>query len=185
MLLLQIRDSISVKERLDVDDNPPTTLEWALRGFQFFFSPIDGASSARYSSSAFRDDQDVDILGDVFTDLTKGTVVRPESFFTTAIFENSATVALLPPPDWPKEDNPLENKKMVGEPRDVSMTWYLTRAEIQALIERSPAIRSPARNGRTPSNGAPSSTTSATKSSKSLQARTRTSPALQPTRRRR
>ena len=97
----QIRDSISVKERLDVAEAPVSFWETASRGFQFFTSPIDGVSSARSSSSSFRNDREVEFLGDVFENLTRDKVKEPKRFFSTVIFENSASVTLNPPPEWP------------------------------------------------------------------------------------
>ena len=101
VLLLQVRDSVSVKERLDVDDAKPTLWQAATRGFQFFTSPIDGFGAARTSSSSFRNDHDVEFLGDVFEGSTRGHVAEPQRFFTTVVFENSASVTLNAPLDWP------------------------------------------------------------------------------------
>lgn len=134
VLLVQIRDSVSVKERLDVDDDPPGWAEWLGRGFQFLTSPIDGFSAARVSSSSFRNDQDVETLSDLFTGLMAGKVKDPARFFTTVIFENSASVTLTPEPAWPDVDAPPTGDGAA----DVAMTWYLTRREIAGIKSAIP-----------------------------------------------
>jgi hypothetical protein len=146
VLLVQIRDSVSVKERLDIDDTRPTGWQTLLRGFQFLTSPLDGAGAARTSSSSFRNDQDVEFLGDVFEGLTHGKVTEPERFFATAVFENSASVTINAPEDWPgtRRTEPDENDSEGA--RDVSMTWYLTRDErrsIRSAIPSDPVKSSP------------------------------------------
>lgn len=141
VLLVQIRDSISVKERLDVAEAPVSFWETASRGFQFLTSPIDGVSSARSSSSSFRNDREVELLGDAFENLTRDGVKEPKRFFSTVIFENSASVTLNPPPEWP--DKP--EAASAGVPpqdeagTDVSMSWYLTRAERRSIRSALPA----------------------------------------------
>ena len=62
VLLVQIRDSSSVLDRLDVDDRRTWHLESASRGFQFITSPIDAVAKARYTTASFRNDADVAAL---------------------------------------------------------------------------------------------------------------------------
>ncbi|MGP0064320.1 MAG: patatin-like phospholipase family protein [Isosphaeraceae bacterium] len=138
VLLLQVRDSVSVKERLDVDDAKPTLWQAATRGFQFFTSPIDGFGAARTSSSSFRNDHDVEFLGDVFEGSTRGHVAEPQRFFTTVVFENSASVTLNAPLDWPDPQR-LKGDDDGDGARDVSMTWYLTRDELRSIRAAIPA----------------------------------------------
>ena len=126
---------------LDVAEAPVSFWETASRGFQFFTSPIDGVSSARSSSSSFRNDREVEFLGDVFENLTRDKVKEPKRFFSTVIFENSASVTLNPPPEWP--DKP--EAASAGVPpqhdagTDVSMSWYLTRAERRSIRSALPS----------------------------------------------
>jgi hypothetical protein len=143
VVLIQIRDSISQKERLEVADAPSGILAWLRRGFQFFTSPIDGAGSARYASTIFRNDQDVWELSNLFdlseplhTDLSqRNRRTLDRAFFTTIAFENSADVTLGgPAPDsWPG-DQPID-----GGSGDVAMNWYLSDAEKAGLIGAIPA----------------------------------------------
>ena len=147
VLLLQIRDAVSVEERLDVDDTPPSWWDRATRGFEFLTSPIDGALAARSSSSSFRNDKDVQFLSDLFAARMAGKVARPRQFFTTAAFENSATVTLHdePPGSWPGDD--LERAGPKPGPGDVgtevAMSWHLTAAEIRAMRRAIPADPAP------------------------------------------
>ena len=118
VVLIQIRDSQSRRARLDFPDEAPqrslledpfkglVTLRWsnALSGFQFFFSPLDAALMARTTTSMFRNDQAVAALSERFRfDLDD----RNSSFFTTAIFENSAKVRPLATnkENWPGLDD--------------------------------------------------------------------------------
>ena len=59
VLLVQIRDCSSVRDRLHIDDSTPGILERASRGFQFLTSPLDAVARARYSTASFRNDADV------------------------------------------------------------------------------------------------------------------------------
>ena len=105
VVLVQIRDAVSQKARLEVADPPTGLLATLGRGFQFFSSPLDGAKQARYTVSAFTNDQEVQSLSDLFTERflrdrlqvaadTASTAQREEarSFFTTTVFENSAVI---------------------------------------------------------------------------------------------
>jgi hypothetical protein len=132
VLLLQIRASVSVRDRLGVDDSPESWWSWATRGFQFLSSPIDGVMAARYHSSSFRNNKDVAFLSRWFADWMRHRygADHPGPFFTTVVFENSATVPLrgqeVPDP-WSRSGTPL------GGAQEVPLTWYLTQAEIRAI----------------------------------------------------
>ena len=151
VLLLQIRDSVSDRERLDIDDARPGFLSWgnATRGFQFLTSPVDGFTEARYTSSAFRNDEAVESLNRLFADRMKGLVEHEGDFFTTAIFENSAIVSLDDKPFWEQIEDliPLESSPPGADApgpshregvTDVTMTWNLTRAERKATLRAIP-----------------------------------------------
>jgi len=143
VLLVQIRDSSSVRDRLHVDDSTPGILGSASRGFQFLTSPIDAIARARYSTASFRNDADVAALNwnrMGFYD-EPGTPDNPDSLasiFTTVIFENSAEVSLDPGDFWGEL-----TKLNLGQPakrdfREVSMSWYLARAEMAATAAAIP-----------------------------------------------
>jgi hypothetical protein len=143
VLLLQVRDSTSVKERLDVDDAPATWWGGLMRGFQFLTSPIDGFDKARYAASSFRNDDDVQALNLLFEGLQSEAVVDPRSFFTTAVFENSAQVTIHDDvPIW-FELGTLDSGSRPGVEEqgvtEVAMSWYLTRAERLATRRAIPA----------------------------------------------
>jgi hypothetical protein len=142
VVLIQIRDSISQKDRLEVDDAPTGFWAWLARGFRFFTSPVDAVASARYASTLFRNDQDVWELSTLFdledplrTNLNKDAS-RPldRPFFTTVAFENSAYVTTdgHSPGTWPGDDT------IEGEPGDVALNWYLSDAEKAGLIRAIP-----------------------------------------------
>jgi hypothetical protein len=144
VVLVQVRDAVSLEERLDVADAP--TGFWAAvgRSFQFLTSPLEGAEEARTASGLFRNDQDVQDLSDLFTarikrqvreqipDLAgqKRALERASSFFTTVNFENSAEVAYGPPPS---ETEPAKDWRGARHSSQVALDWYLSRAEQHAL----------------------------------------------------
>jgi hypothetical protein len=149
VLLVQIRDSSGVRDRLDIEDEPPGAWARALRGFQFFTSPIDAFSEARYSSAAFRNDTDVAHLDDQFAASLRGTLVDPGQFCTTVIFENSAEVTIEDEDVWKElrklydesfrpNASPVRHHEHEGA-HEVAMTWYLTRAERLATRRAIPA----------------------------------------------
>jgi hypothetical protein len=138
VVLIQIRDSISQKERLEVADAPKGVKAWLARGFRFFTSPVAGAASARNASTVFRNDQDVWELTDLF-DRLKPLEAAPDpsnsskldrAFFTTVVFENSAEVTLgkVAEKSWPGDE------ATDGRTGDVALDWYLSDAEKAGLI---------------------------------------------------
>src|SRR5262249_40086351 len=82
VVLVQIRDAISIDARLGVVAAPSGFLDQLLGGFRFFTSAPAAAESARTSSAMFRNDQDVAALSERFTAAAKGP-----AFFSTVIFE--------------------------------------------------------------------------------------------------
>jgi hypothetical protein len=91
VLLIQIRDSLSVMDRVDTDDHTTTPWEMISHGFDLVLNPIQAAARARSSTSMFRNDLEVEYLNDWFTMAT-----GHRDFFTTVVFENPAAVATLP-----------------------------------------------------------------------------------------
>ena len=67
VVLIAIRDSASLVERFGVDDTPEPFWKGMGHGFQFFTSPIAGATRARMISSLFRNEQSLQFLSDMFT----------------------------------------------------------------------------------------------------------------------
>ena len=138
VLLIQIRDSSSVSDRLGVNDAEPGILESISRGFQFITSPIDALAKARETTASFRNDDAVVTLTSDGWDFGPDKPYEPASFFTTVIFENSAEVSLDPGDFWgelTKLDRGLPAKR---DFREVSMSWYLARAEMQATAAAIP-----------------------------------------------
>ncbi|MBV8234187.1 MAG: patatin-like phospholipase family protein, partial [Acidimicrobiia bacterium] len=149
--LVQIRDAVSQKERLEVADAPRGFFATVARGFQFFTSPLDGAEQARYTVSAFRNDQDVQNLSDLFTERAlrkinpdnknSAAVTKAEkearAFFTTAVFENSATIMFGPrdPNSWPGDA-----AKGTTPSTDVALDWYVSQAEREGLDTAIPQL---------------------------------------------
>jgi hypothetical protein len=144
VLLVQIRDAISVEERLDVSAAPTGFWATLARGFQFFTSPLQGAEQARTASSLFRNDQDVQGLSDLFTARferwaranikdeaqQKRALLRSRAFFSTVVFENSAEVVSHP---VDPEAQPEEAWRAVRHATGVALDWYLSRAEQESL----------------------------------------------------
>ena len=149
--LIQIRDAISIKDRLEVADAPSGTFARLASGFQFFTSPPGAAGKARTAASAFQNDQEVRNLSDQFTrrrlkpgeDGDPAAVARARSFFTTAIFENSAIVEFGPgrPDAWPGEHGPEDRPSRQVRPTDVALDWYLSQAERDGLDGAIPTPR--------------------------------------------
>ena len=143
VLLVQIRDSSSVLDRRGVDTAAPGFLESASRGFQFITSPIDAVAKARYTTASFRNDADVAELDPFHWDFRDESgrpdkPERPESFFTTVIFENSAEVSLDPGDFWSELTKLDQNQPARRDFREVSMSWYLARAEMEATATAIP-----------------------------------------------
>src|SRR5208337_2491076 len=132
VVLVQIRDSLSQKDRMEVADAPSDLWSKATKGFQFFTSPPEGVASARYTSTIFRNDQ-------VVMALSKRLNLRPRdrAFFTTIAFENSADVTYgeRDPGTWPGHE------KINEESSEVPMDWYLSLAERAGLINAIPELR--------------------------------------------
>ena len=150
VVLVQARDAISREDRFGVVEPPGGLLGTIGRSFQFFTSPIQGTSQARYTVSAFRNDQDVEGLSNLFTDRLARRLAdsndeakveaqrgRARSFFATAIFENSTTIldGKRPVGSWPGDS-------IDGVPaaNDVALDWYLSRAEREGLDAAIPSI---------------------------------------------
>jgi len=144
VLLVQIRDSSSVRDRLNIDDAGPGTLESAFRGFQLITSPIDALAKARFTMASIRNDADVAALNSYGWDYDLNESGKPDrpidpaSFFTTVIFENSAEVSLDPGDFWDKLTMLDQGQPSKGQVREVSMSWYLARAEMAATAAAIP-----------------------------------------------
>jgi Patatin-like phospholipase len=141
VVLVQIRDSISRNDRLGFPEpDSEGTMEKALRGFQFLFTPVDAVLAARSTSAMFRGDQAVAALGKTFTKLT-----NDPAFFTTAAFENSAEVTVDQAPvdgddTWSEIVNDREPSAELSSSTTVAMSWYLTQAEVRALENAIPEL---------------------------------------------
>jgi hypothetical protein len=153
VVLVQIRDALSGDDRFGYPDDPNGVLQNAWSWLQFVHSPPDGLLEARYTSSSFRNDQEVTLLRDLFA------VRRGPRFFTTAVFENSANVTRLhQQTPWPGDDldgvfhlvGGLADQgppvpKAVEKAREraaevaaagapVAMNWYVSAAEAEAML---------------------------------------------------
>jgi hypothetical protein len=138
VLLVQIRDSSSYRDRLDVDDSDPGLLDFVSRGFQLITSPIDAVASARNSTCSFRNDADVAALDSFQWDFGPDPTADREPFFTSVIFENSAEVSLDPGDFWRELSNLYYGRSVKRDFREVSMSWYLARAERDATAAAIP-----------------------------------------------
>lgn len=134
VVLVQIRDALSRRDRLSFPSPDASLYGFALRGYQFFFSPLDAILSARTSTAMFRNDQAVENLGIEFRMSRAGP-----GFFTTVVFENSANVATAAgqADRWPVHDG--AEGRAGGTTADVEMSWYLTSAERRALETAIPS----------------------------------------------
>jgi hypothetical protein len=141
VVLIQVRDAVSQMQRLEVADAPGGIFAAVARGFQFFTSPLDAVERAHYTVTAFQNDQDVQDLSELFTDRVirklgaapddQAATATARSFFTTAIFENSAIVTYGPRPEgsWPGDGT----EKVVTSTSDVGLDWYVSQAEREGL----------------------------------------------------
>jgi hypothetical protein len=148
VLLVQIRDSSSVRDRLDVDDTEPGTLKAGSRRFQFITSPIDALAKSRYATASFRNDADVVTLNSYNWDFgpdKSDKPFEPASFFTTVIFENSAEVSLDPEDFWSEMTKLEQGRAARRDFREVSMSWNLARAEMAATVAAIPGEPPPPR----------------------------------------
>ncbi len=139
VLIVQIRDAISTHDRFGYSDTNSNYANW-LSGLQFFFSPVDAVLSARSASSSFRNDALISGLSDYFSEKTK-----QREFLTTASFELSSPVIQASRTrtwDWPGDR--IDQKIGLADSSqctDVSMSWYLSVAERQAIDEAIPYDR--------------------------------------------
>ena len=133
--LIQIRDELSREDRLEVVDAPMGLGARLARGVQFLTSPVHAVAKARAASNAFRNDEDVEVLSDLFAARLAGTLAQPESFFASVTFENSAKVVNRPgtAEDWPGDD-----RGGLHAGGSVALNWYLSRAERQGLESAIP-----------------------------------------------
>src|SRR5271157_4073833 len=142
VLIVQIRDALSSNDRLwyPIADN--SVYAPLLRGLQLFFSPIEGVSRARYSSSSFRNDALIAGLSDYFSQRTDN-----RDFVTTAIFElASRTVQPIRDSIWEWPGDRLDQKIFYADSSqstEVAMSWYLTVAERQAIDMAIPRVSKP------------------------------------------
>jgi hypothetical protein len=156
VLWVQIRDSSGERDRLDIKDERPGNWALAMRGFQFFTSPLDAVVEARYTSAAFRNDTDVAGPNEQFQESMQRLLADSGQFCTTVIFENSADVSIGDEDVWSELGRLYEESFVPGivtRPssrhegvREVAMTWYLTRAERRATrggIPGNPPANSP------------------------------------------
>ena len=150
VLLVQIRDSSSIASRLGVDAARPGWLNAFARGFQFLASPIDAVAKAREATAMFRNDADVAALDSSGWDYGGGdrrdVPAHPESFFTTVIFENSAEVTIESGDFWQELADLRDGQPIRRKFREVAMSWYITRAEMDATVAAIP--RHPAETAR-------------------------------------
>jgi hypothetical protein len=150
IVLVQIRDWVSQMARLEVADAPTGLAATISRGFQFFSSPLDAATQARYTVCSFTNDQDVQNLSDLFTDrylrvrlgidpatATSAQTQEARAFFTTTVFENSAVVSYggQPADYWPG-DAPSGTIPLT----EVALDWYLSAAERDGLDTAIPRL---------------------------------------------
>lgn len=163
VLLVQVRDGLSVLDRWDVDDHEPDYRDSIAQGFQFLLSPLQGAARARASTGMFRNDREIQHLSDWFTGVT-----GCRAFFTTIVLENPAGVSVLTPQRNPETLPGQELLDVVNEARrrqgtmtgkrderreltayvqeklgpqcrqDISMNWYLTEFEKEAMAQSFP-----------------------------------------------
>ncbi len=142
VLIVQIRDALSVADRFGYSPEDEGWYASIFRGLQFFSSPIDAVSRARYSSSAFRNDALVAGLSDYFSEKT-----GKREFLTTAVFElASRTVQPIRGPVWEWPGDGLDQKIAYADSSqstEVAMSWYLTVAERQAIDMAIPTERRP------------------------------------------
>jgi hypothetical protein len=98
VVLVQIRDQVSQESRLGTGAvKKPGPLHYIWDGFRFFSSPLQGAGSARYASTSFRNDE---YLMHLSAMLNRDA----DDFFTTVAFESGADVAL----NWTVSDAELD-----------------------------------------------------------------------------
>jgi hypothetical protein len=142
VVLIQIRDSISQKDRLEVAGAPQGLVAWIARGLRFFTTPLGGAARARDATTMFRNDQDVWQLSELFD---RDKPLHSESigcdprqldraFFTTVVFENAADVTFTGRAHgaWPGDE------AVEGPSTDVPLNWYLSDAHKDGLIDAIP-----------------------------------------------
>lgn len=145
VLLVQIRDGLSLLDRYGVDDRTPSAWSYVGRGFELITSPIEGASRVGSTRSMFGNDRVIQGVSDWFT-LASGR----RDFFTTVVFENPAGIVNtvgtaasdVMPGDYFYTDGRFDADKPIprnlSATTDISMNWYLTEAEKQSMESSFP-----------------------------------------------
>lgn len=101
VVLVQIRDQISQDSRLGAGMvQEPGPFHFVSDAFRFVTSPLQGAGSARYASTSFRNDE-------LLMSLSERMNHDGGDFFTTVAFENGADVSL----NWYVSDAELDSLK--------------------------------------------------------------------------
>jgi hypothetical protein len=130
VLVVQIRDALSKRDRSGVPSGDPGFFESFFQGLQLVSSVTDGVAKARYSTNAFRNDEEIGALAELFRQMG-----ADRGFLATVNFENSARVSLgTDLQAWPGLGDPRE----VESGKDVAMSWAITRDEIEALEHAIP-----------------------------------------------
>jgi hypothetical protein len=154
VLVLQIRDATSKRDRSGVPGANPGFASRLANGFQFFSSVADAISRARTSTMSFRNDHDLLMVNELFQ--ADGAVEEP--FVATVVFENTARVA-----PGALESEVFERVERDGRifyrdriddrwpgleppPRyappttNVPMNWMISRSEYRAMRRAFPAL---------------------------------------------
>jgi hypothetical protein len=139
VLVLQIRDAVSKRDRMGVPSEARGFFDQVFQGAGLFGSVSDAILRARYSTTTFRNDQESIAVNEVFRKMG-----ADPSFVATSVFENSAYLSTgsagSGDPDaqarkrWPG----LADPAAAAGASDVPMSWYLTTDERRAIEEAIP-----------------------------------------------
>lgn len=137
VVLVQIRSTTGLSSRIGAPRRPTGVWPWLSSGFQFLTSVPEGGFSAVMNRSVYRNADEVAELAEFFQEtvaLQEPRPLEPNSppFFTTAVFEQTATAAFHPP-NWrgPLQPGPATADDWNAEMSPVS--WIISPNEIDNL----------------------------------------------------
>ncbi|WP_165251136.1 patatin-like phospholipase family protein [Paludisphaera soli] len=139
VLVLQIRDAVSKRDRVGVPSEAKGFFDKLFQGAGLFGSVSDAILRARYSTTTFRNDQESIAVNEVFRRMGAGP-----SFVATAVFENSAYLSTGSAATGDFDEQARRRWPGLADPStaagasDVPMSWYLTTDERRAIDDAIP-----------------------------------------------
>jgi hypothetical protein len=128
VVLIQVRDGMDEDARRS-PAAPPGESTLPRRGLEGILSPVDGALVARSSVMAYRNDRQLQVLDGLLT------LVYGKDFFTTVLFENSASVSMswyVPPEERRAMDGAVRSREIQERITRLKQWWNAPPPQVPA-----------------------------------------------------